>query len=170
VTSRQEKDAGSGATAEQAEHAQASSVHGGADRPRIRVVAAEITNAQGHFLLTQRNMRAVFPLLWEFPGGRVRDGEPESAALMRCLRDKLGVDVAVGPVRLRVERDYQDYVVELQSYAATLQAGSPRALDVWDFRWVSVDEMKNYRFPPADKASVEALLSVALDCDSNDPA
>ncbi len=169
MTSPEEKDQGAGTAPDEVDRPESSGVHGGADKPRICVVAAEITNAQGHFLITQRNMRAVFPLLWEFPGGRVRQGESESEALVRCLRDKLGVDVVVGPMRLRVERDYEDYVVELQSYATTLQTGPPRALDVWDFRWVSIDEMKDYRFPPADKASVDALLSVPSDSDSKDP-
>ena len=170
MTSPEQKDPASGASAEDTDRASKGSDHGGKAKPRIRVVAAEITNAEGDFLLTQRNMRAVFPLLWEFPGGRVREGESECSALRRCLGDKLGIEIEVGSLRLSVDRDYQDYVVELQSYSATLVGGPPSAIDVRDFRWVAVDEMKNYRFPPADKESVDALLSVTADSDSNDPA
>ncbi len=51
-------------------------------KPHIRVVAARIEH-DGKFLITQRNPHAVLPLLWEFPGGRVEEGEADKAALVR---------------------------------------------------------------------------------------
>jgi 8-oxo-dGTP diphosphatase len=63
--------------------------------PRIRVVSAEIERS-GHYLITQRRPDAVLPLLWEFPGGRVREGEDDAAALVRTLQSRVGLDVVVG--------------------------------------------------------------------------
>ena len=126
----------------------------------IVVVAAEIRDSKGRYLLTQRNPHAVLPLLWEFPGGRVRDGETPEVALRRCLRDKLGVTIEVGERRLQVERDYETYHVQLQAWSAAISAGSPSREDVWDYRWVKPSEFAEYTFPPADKETVDQLVGM----------
>ena len=126
----------------------------------IVVVAAEIRDAAGCYLITQRNPHAVMPLLWEFPGGRVREGEAPEAALVRCLRDKLGVTVEVGERRLLVERDYETYHVQLQAWGATISSGELQREDVRDFRWVMPGDFAGYRFPPADKETVDQLLGM----------
>lgn len=135
----------------------------------IRVVAAEIADGQGRYLITQRNPHAVLPLLWEFPGGRVRQGESEADALRRTLKDNLGVSIEVGPRRLQVERDYQTYRLQLQSFSARVDKGKLDRHDVWDYRWVSPSEFKRYRFPPADKATVDALLGLEEDRQTEEP-
>ena len=64
------------------------------DKPHIRVVAAEIED-NGRFLITQRRPVARMPLLWEFPGGKVEEGESDEAAPKRELLEKLGLAVEV---------------------------------------------------------------------------
>jgi 8-oxo-dGTP diphosphatase len=66
-----------------------------AEQPTIRVVSAEIQH-EGRYLITQRSARAVLPLLWEFPGGRVRDGEDDREALVRSVHHRIGVWVGAG--------------------------------------------------------------------------
>ena len=61
----------------------------------IRVVAAVIERG-GRYLITQRNAGAVLPLLWEFPGGRVEEGESDEDALTREVKMRIGADVTVG--------------------------------------------------------------------------
>ena len=68
---------------------------------RFRVVAAVISR-DGRYLITQRRAHATLPLLWEFPGGRVEDAETDEAALVREVRERLGVDVHVGKEVRRV--------------------------------------------------------------------
>ena len=70
------------------------------DKPHVRVVAAELER-DGRYLITQRREHAVLPLLWEFPGGKVEDGEDDSAALRRELRERLGVGAEVGALHSR---------------------------------------------------------------------
>ena len=62
--------------------------------PLIRLVAAVIEH-DGRYLITQRRATAVLPGLWEFPGGRVEDGESDDEALRRELRERLGAEVEV---------------------------------------------------------------------------
>ena len=82
------------------------------DRPVKRVVSAEIQRG-GRWLITQRSSHAVLPLLWEFPGGRVREGEQEEAALIRSLQARIGVEIEVIERLLEVRHDYEDYSVLL---------------------------------------------------------
>ena len=87
-------------------------------KPHIRVVAAEIER-DGCFLITQRRPQATMPLLWEFPGGRVEEGESDADALARELRDRLGIEVVVSEQILLVSHEYEDYAIDLAVYRAT---------------------------------------------------
>ncbi|MCO4761424.1 MAG: (deoxy)nucleoside triphosphate pyrophosphohydrolase [Myxococcales bacterium] len=128
------------------------------DTPLVTVVAAEIVDSQGRYLIAQRNAHAVMPLLWEFPGGRVRDGETEQQALKRCLQATLGVDVACDEPRLAVERPYDRYRVRLVAWSARIVSGELTCKYVREFRWVRPEDFGRYDFPPADQASIDQLL------------
>ncbi len=112
----------------------------------------------GRYLITQRMGKALLPLLWEFPGGKVEANESEEAALERELRYRLGVEAEIGERLSVVERDYPVYVVELHLFYVDIGAAEPRSQTVRDLRWVSSDEFDDYEFTPADEESMEALL------------
>lgn len=126
------------------------------EKPRVRVVVAEVERA-GSYLLTQRREGAVMPLLWEFPGGRVAAGETDAEALSRSLRHRLGVSVTVGEQSLETAHEYDTYVVVLASYRVTL-LDEPQDLRVQAHRWVPPSAFEEYAFPGADQATVDALL------------
>lgn len=128
------------------------------EKPHIRVVAAEIER-DGHYLITQRREHAVLPLLWEFPGGKVEPGERDHEALVRELRERLGIEVAPGPLSLHVAHEYERYVLDLVVYHAKIVAGEPRPLRVRDVRWVSPADFVEYPFPGADQQTMDALLA-----------
>lgn len=128
------------------------------DKPLIRVVAALVCEG-GRYLITQRRAEAVLPMLWEFPGGRVEDGETDQEALDRELRERLGVGAAIGELISYVRHEYTRYVVDLHLYACTLESADIRCLAVRDARFVSSDDFERYEFTPADEASVWALLA-----------
>ena len=125
----------------------------------IRVVAAVIENG-GRYLITQRRASAVLPLLWEFPGGRVEEGESDAAALHREVRHRIGVDIQPGKLISFVSHPYEHYVVELYLYEGRLREGHPSAVNVSDFRWVASEDFDSYRFTPADEASMTQLLGL----------
>ena len=122
----------------------------------IRVVSAEVTR-DGCYLLTQRLSTAVLPGLWEFPGGRVRDGEADTEALDRALRDRLGVGATIGECVLEVQHDYDGWSVVMAVYRCELHT-APTARRVAALAWVPPDEFGSYPFPGADQKTVEALL------------
>src|SRR5262245_31118350 len=127
---------------------------------RFRVVAAVIHRA-GRYLITQRRPKAVLPLLWEFPGGKVEDGETDEQALVREVRERIGVEVKVGKELRRVVHPYSSYTVELHVYECALLSDDVRPLRVNDVRWVLPAELDRYEFPGADQHTVDQLLGVA---------
>jgi 8-oxo-dGTP diphosphatase len=127
------------------------------DRPRIRVVSAEVQRG-GKYLITQRSARAVLPLLWEFPGGRVREGETDDEALRRTLHDRIGVQVDVHRRILEITHEYDSYSVTLAVYRCGLGDQDPYPDNVAALAWVSPEEFGDYPFPGADQKTVDQLL------------
>jgi 8-oxo-dGTP diphosphatase len=133
-----------------------------AKAPHLRVVAAVIARGD-RYLITQRRPQAVLPGLWEFPGGKVEEGEGETdtEALKREVRERVGVEVEVGPNIGRRTHDYDGYSVDLALYQATIVGEvEPKAVRVADCRWVTSGEFEKYRFPAADQATMDLLLGI----------
>jgi len=126
----------------------------------IRVVAAVVQRNE-RYLITQRRKTAVLPLLWEFPGGKVEEGESDEGALAREMTERLGVDVEVGQLISFVSQPYENYSVDLHLYECKLRSETLEARAVADFRWVTSGEFDQYPFTPADEASMAKLLGVA---------
>ncbi len=125
----------------------------------IRVVAA-VLEKEGHYLITQRRASAVLPLMWEFPGGRVEEGETDANALKREVRHRLGAEIEVGKLISFVSHPYDHYVVDLFLYECTLVGTTLEARNVANFVWATSAEFDQYPFTPADEASMNKLLDV----------
>jgi len=123
----------------------------------IRVVAA-VVERNGKYLITQRRPEAVLPLLWEFPGGRVEEGEDDQDALRREMKERLGVEIKVGPQLAISVHDYEGYTVTLVVYQADLVSEELKPARVNAFHWVASEDFGNYQFPPADQATMDKLL------------
>lgn len=128
-------------------------------RSKIRVVGAMIEQG-GRYLVTQRSPKASFPLLWEFPGGRVEPGETDAAALARELREEMGIAVEVGDRVVHVEHAYEQYDIDFSVYRCRLVTGPVRDLRVHAHRWILPEELDRYEFPPADEKSIAKLLGL----------
>ncbi|MCB9682226.1 MAG: (deoxy)nucleoside triphosphate pyrophosphohydrolase [Alphaproteobacteria bacterium] len=126
--------------------------------PKIRVVSAEITR-DGRYLITQRKAKAVLPLLWEFPGGRVRDGETDAAALQRCLSDRIGVAVVVHDLTMETVHAYESYALTMAVYRCSIPGTQdPKPANVEAVAWVRPEDFGDYPFPGADQATVDKLV------------
>lgn len=127
--------------------------------PTIRVVAAVIEQ-NGRYLVTQRRPTAVLPLLWEFPGGKVEQGESDLDALKREVTHRVGVDIKPGAQISSVSHTYEHYTVELHLYECRVLRGEAKAVNVHQFRWVESDDFDQLPFTPADEASMSKLLGI----------
>lgn len=126
---------------------------------QIRVVAAQIER-DGKYLITQRKPSSSLPLLWEFPGGRVEEGEADEDALRRELREEMEIDVEVGEPSVAVTHEYSAYVIDFRVYRCRIRTPDEKIkkIGIHDFRWVRPAELDDYEFPGADQATVDALL------------
>lgn len=109
-------------------------------------------------MITQRRETAVLPSLWDFPGGRVEDGESDAAALVREVRERLGADVEVGQLISFVSHPYEKYAVDLFLYECKLLSEELSCRAVKAYAWVTSKEMESYAFTPVDEASMTKLL------------
>ena len=115
----------------------------------VEVVAALIWRGD-RFLACQRPAHKARGLLWEFVGGKVEPGETKEEALVRECREELGVTVRVGEVFTELTHVYPDLTVHLTLFHAAIPEGEPRKLEHNDLRWITVPEMGDYAFCPAD--------------------
>lgn len=122
----------------------------------LRVVAAVVIR-EGRVLLTQRPPGTHLEGLWEFPGGKVEPGESDAGALIRELREELGVEAKVGALYGRVVHAYPERTVELSFYLCELGAAEPVALEVSGIAWAPLDRLSDYALPPADRPILERL-------------
>lgn len=120
------------------------------------VVAALIWDGN-RFLACQRPAHKARGLLWEFVGGKVEPGETKEEALVRECREELGVTVAVGDVFMEVTHEYPDLTVHLTLFHAKIAEGTPQKLEHNDIRWLTVEEIDDFPFCPADVDILERL-------------
>lgn len=134
------------------------------NRRQIRVVGAMLEREPGRYLITQRSKTASLPLLWEFPGGRVNDGEGDTVALKRELSERLQLDVEVGELAMATHHDYETYSVDFHVFFCRLlrEGQEPSHSRVNDHRWVALDEMGQYQFPDADARTLARLLDLDM--------
>lgn len=120
------------------------------------VVAALIWKGE-RFLACQRPPHKARGLLWEFVGGKVEPGETKEQALIRECREELGVLVQVGEIFMELTHKYPDLTVHLTLFHAGIAAGTPRLLEHQDLRWITIEEIGQYPFCPADQAILNRL-------------
>jgi 8-oxo-dGTP diphosphatase len=125
------------------------------------IVAAAVVCAQGRILVTQRKEGVHQELRWEFPGGKVKDGEDPRKALERELAEELGVRAEAGTLFDVVFYRYPEYAVLLIAYQAKIVEGIPRPLECRDLRWVRPEELDELPMPPADEPLVRRLTESA---------
>lgn len=123
------------------------------------VVAALIWN-ENQFLICQRPANKARCLLWEFVGGKVEPGETKEQALVRECQEELAITLDVGEVFMDVVHEYPDLTVHLTLFNSSIRAGIPQKLEHNDIRWITVDEIDQYDFCPADEEILTRLKTI----------
>lgn len=133
------------------------------NNPTMTVVAAALADASNRILLQKRAPGRAMAGLWEFPGGKVEEGETPEAALVRELWEELGIEVdggALSPACFASAAVGERHMV-LLLYICREWSGLPRALDAERLDWVHLADMRQLPMPPADEPLIpllEALL------------
>ncbi len=129
------------------------------DLPIVLVAAAAMVDVDGRVLLAQRPVGKSMAGLWEFPGGKVDAGETPEVALIRELKEELGVDVThscLAPIAF-ASHAYEDFHLLMPLYACRVWQGEPSPQEGQSLRWVLPVRMGDVAMPPADVPLVAVL-------------
>ena len=128
-------------------------------KPTQRVVAAALFDGEGRVLIAQRPAGKPLAGRWEFPGGKREARESERAALVRELREELGIEVQAAQPLMQLTHAYEDRDVELSLWAVTRYRGAPRGLDGQALRWVLPARLPEEDLLEADLPFIPVLMA-----------
>jgi 8-oxo-dGTP diphosphatase len=127
-----------------------------------RVVAALI-HQQGKLLVCQRTRHQTMPLKWEFPGGKIEEGEQPRDALRRELEEELGIHASVGDEVARIQHEYPNGAkVELRFFVVREFQGEIENRIFKDVKWAPPEDLPRYDFLEADQTLLKDLAAGKL--------
>ena len=122
----------------------------------IHVVAAVIENQQNQVFIAKRPDHVHQGALWEFPGGKVEEGESTEQALKRELFEELGIHIRTFEPLIQISHDYSDKSVFLDVWRVTKFDGDAHGKEGQPTRWINKNEFAQFDFPAANKAIITA--------------
>ncbi len=127
--------------------------------PVLLVVACALVDVDGRVLIAQRPEGKSMAGLWEFPGGKVEQGERPEAALIRELKEELGIDVTQACLAPFVfaSHGYETFHLLMPLYVCRRWEGTPQALDHRALEWVRPARLRDYPMPAADEPLIAHL-------------
>jgi 8-oxo-dGTP diphosphatase len=131
----------------------------GENKPVVLVAAVALIDADGRVLIAKRPEGKTLAGLWEFPGGKVAAGETPEAALIRELKEELGIDVTescLAPFSF-ASHGYETFHLLMPLYVCRKWTGVPQPLEHPELKWVRPAKLADYPMPPADKPLIAML-------------
>jgi len=129
-----------------------------APSPSVKRVVAALIFKDDQILVCQRTRHQTMPLKWEFPGGKIEEGEQPLDALHRELNEELGIDATIGEEVARIRHEYKNgSAVELRFYAVREYKGEIENRIFKDMRWAQRSELPSFDFLEADLQLVREL-------------
>lgn len=128
----------------------------------VLVAAVALVDKDGRVLLSQRPLDKQLGGLWEFPGGKVEAGERPEAALIRELKEELGIDVAescLAPLTF-ASHAYEDFHLLMPLYVCRRWKGQVVGAEGQALAWVWPQKLKDYPMPPADVPLIPHLVDL----------
>ncbi|MAG97169.1 MAG: 8-oxo-dGTP diphosphatase MutT [Rhodospirillaceae bacterium] len=128
-------------------------------KPIVLVVAAALVDPDDRVLVARRPAGKAMAGLWEFPGGKLADGETPEEALIRELKEELAIDVTescLAPFTF-ASHEYGDFHLLMPLYVCRVWQGTPHAREGQELKWLLPRSLVDYQMPPADKPLVAML-------------
>ena len=131
--------------------------------PALRFVAAALIVRGGEILICQRRPDQPMALQWEFPGGKIEQGETPEQALARELEEELGIQAVIGPRVTCIRHNYRHGgAVDLQFFAVNEFTGEMQNRIFHQYRWVKLGDLPSYYFLAADRGLIRDLAAGKL--------
>ena len=130
-------------------------------KPRVEVphyiVTAAVLQRKGKVLLAKRPSKGLLGGMWEFPGGKVEQGETLDACLRREIREETGTEIRVGEAFGIYQHAYTHFSLTLHAFLCELIKGEPRPLEAVELAWVAPGELGNYPMGKVDRQIARRL-------------
>ena len=123
----------------------------------VQVAVGVIHNDVGQVLIAQRARGSVYEGKWEFPGGKIREGETVKDALHRELHEELGIDMQTARPLIRIRHHYPEKKVILDVWSVDRYKGIPTGRERQAIRWVAVNQLTGYDFLSANRPIIQSL-------------
>ncbi len=124
----------------------------------LHVAAAVVRDGNGRILITQRAKHAHQGGLWEFPGGKLEAGETPQQALVRELREEVGIEVKTAQPLIKVRHDYGDRRVLLDVWSVNEFDGEAWGCEGQALQWIAPQQLSDFAFPAANLPIIKAAL------------
>lgn len=134
------------------------------NKPTLIVPAIALVDKDSRILLAQRPEGKEFAGYWEFPGGKIEQGETPEAALIREIREELGVetkDSCLAPISF-ASHAYENFHLILLLYICRRWQNAPKALEGGQLAWVRPQRLRDYQMPPANVEFIAVLQDLLL--------
>ena len=125
-------------------------------KPHIHVSAGLIRKG-AKYLIAQRRKGSHLAGYWEFPGGKLEQGESLQDCLEREIEEEMGIKIRAGRVVLTIEHAYPDKTISLHVMNGSILSGEPRAIECQAFQWVEIKDLQDFVFPPPDMKVIAYL-------------
>ena len=125
----------------------------------LEVVGAIIYNEDGKLLICQRNKNKSLGLLWEFPGGKIEEGESVFDAIKREILEELDITISTSEVVGNTIHHYDNFSVHLTFIECKIVDGTLVKKEHEDVKWIDTLDLVNYEFCPADVEMVNKILN-----------
>ncbi|MFT4629251.1 MAG: 8-oxo-dGTP diphosphatase [Cryomorphaceae bacterium] len=126
---------------------------------RIEVAVGIVYNQAGHVLVGQRVVEDMYFNKWEFPGGKLEQGESSEFALVREFREEVGIHIIRSRPLMLLEHDYPDRQVRLHVRIVEDYQGEVQSLEGQAIKWVAPMDLQELDFLQGNQAILEALIS-----------
>jgi 8-oxo-dGTP diphosphatase len=129
---------------------------------QVHVVGAVIINDIGEVLCALRSQSMSLPGLWEFPGGKIEDGELPQQSLVREIQEELGCQIEVGDQITDTVYEYPTVKVRLSTYYSQITQGNPHPSEHEKLLWLPKNQLSSLEWAPADLPALEKILQQDL--------
>ncbi|PLR71042.1 (deoxy)nucleoside triphosphate pyrophosphohydrolase [Bacillus sp. UMB0728] len=128
-------------------------------KKNIHVVGAVIFK-DGKILCAQRGTEKSLPLLWEFPGGKIEEGEKPEDALKREIKEEMRCTIEIGEQIEHTVYEYDFGIVHLTTYYCQLVEGEPVLTEHAAIKWLAPNELSTLEWAPADIPAIDKIAKV----------
>jgi 8-oxo-dGTP diphosphatase len=123
-------------------------------------VTCAIIEHNNKILICQRSERMKLPLKWEFPGGKIENGESKENCLKREIHEELGLEIEIEWVLTSVEHQYPEFSLRLYPFLCKWTGGSLAIAEHVQAIWVNKSELQNYDWAEADVPVVNEIMQL----------